>query len=111
MPHAEVVLWSRVRRDAVFGKRFRRQHPIGPYIADFACVTTKLVVEVDGGTHSTSREIAHDRARDAYLKLRGWRVFRVTNESVYKNLHDVLEGIALHLPLPPPPRPLDGPPP
>ncbi|HEY0282345.1 MAG TPA: endonuclease domain-containing protein [Rhizomicrobium sp.] len=108
MTDAEVILWSRLRGRAAEGFRFRRQHPIGPYIADFACAMTRLIVEVDGGTHSTDAELDHDRHRDAFLKSRGWRLFRVTNEDVYKRLDSVLEGICLHMP---PPRPTGGPPP
>lgn len=94
MTDAERILWSRLRRKAFDGEnRFRRQHPIGPYIADFACVAAWLVVEVDGDTHGTEEEVAHDRRRDAYIRARGWRVFRVTNLDVYKNLDVVLEGI------------------
>lgn len=108
MTDAETILWSRLRRDAVMGHRFRRQHPIGPYVADFACVTANLVVEIDGATHSRDAEVAHDRRRDAFLRARGWRVFRVQNSDIYKNLDGVLEGIARHVP---PPRRTAGPPP
>jgi very-short-patch-repair endonuclease len=108
MTDAEIILWSRLRRDAVMGRRFRRQHPIGPYIADFACVAARLVVEVDGGTHGRDEEIAHDRKRDAFLNAHGWHVLRVRNDDVYKNLHDVLDGIARFIP---PPRRTAGPPP
>jgi very-short-patch-repair endonuclease len=102
MTNAEVILWSRLRHNAAHGQRFRRQHPVGPYIADFACVPARLIVEVDGETHSTLAELAHDRRRDAYLRTRGWRVFRITNKDVYENLDSVLEGIVRFLP---PPRP------
>ena len=102
MTHAEVILWSRLRRDNIYGTKFRRQYPIGPYVADFACVHAWLVVEVDGGTHSSKAETSHDRTRDAYLRERGWRVFRVTNEDVYKNLDSVMEGIVRLIPPPPP---------
>ena len=78
MTDAEVILWSRLRRDSVYGARFRRQHPVGRYVADFACVAAWLIVEVDGDTHSSDAEIAHDLERDAYLRDRGWSVFRVT---------------------------------
>jgi len=108
MTDAEIVLWSRLRMRAAGGVRFRRQHPIGPYIADFACVMPRLVIEVDGDTHSTDAELEHDRKREHYLKLRGWRVFRVTNEDVYKRLDIVLEGIFLHMP--PSRRPVRRPP-
>src|SRR5215475_11684640 len=90
MTDAEMILWSRLRRDIMYGLRFRRQHPVGPYVADFACVTAWLIVEVDGGTHSTPAERAHDRRRDMYLRSRGWRVFRVTNDDVYRRLDEVL---------------------
>jgi very-short-patch-repair endonuclease len=114
MTNAEVILWSRLRRGEIYGWRFRRQHPIGPYVADFACVPARLVVEVDGDRHSSTNGLLHDRRRDAYLQSRGWRVFRVTNQDIYKNLDNVLEAIVrqveLRLP-PPPPRPTAGPPP
>ena len=97
MTDAEIFLWSRLRRGIADGFRFRRQHPIGPYIADFACVSASLVVEVDGDTHSTDAEIALDDRRDRYMKVHGWRVLRVTNEDVYKRLDMVIDGVALHL--------------
>ena len=105
MTDAEVIIWSRLRGRFFGDFRFRRQHPIGPYIADFACVMHRLVIEIGGDTHSTEREIDHDRRREGYLKTRGWFVFRVTNEDVYRRLDMVLEGIALHMP---PPRPMGG---
>jgi very-short-patch-repair endonuclease len=97
MTDAEVILWSRLQRHAAGGFHFRKQHPIGPYVADFACTRAHLVVEVDGETHSTVAEREHDRKRDLFLKAQGWRVLRVTNEDVYKRLDMVIEGIALQL--------------
>ena len=93
MTEAEVILWSKLRLKEQHGVRFRRQHPVGPYIADFACVAAKLIVEVDGATHSSDGEIAYDRKRDAYMTQRGWRVIRVSNNDVYKNLDNVCEMI------------------
>ena len=107
MTDAEVILWSRSRRASLAGHRFRRQHPVGNYIADFACVAGRPIVEVDGVTHSSASEILHDTKRDAFLRAQGWRVFRVRNIDVYENLEDVLEGIYRALP----PPPLRGPPP
>ncbi len=98
MTDAETILWSRLRRHVVLGLLFRRQHPIGPYIADFACVGADLVVEVDGATHSTDADIAHDRRRDVYMAARGWRIVRVTNEDVYQNLDGVLDAIFAMIP-------------
>jgi very-short-patch-repair endonuclease len=89
---AETMLWSRVRKD-VHGVRFRRQHPIGPYIADFACVRARLVVEIDGATHSTDAERDYDARRDRYMRLRGWYVLRFRNGDIYDALGDVVERI------------------
>jgi len=93
MTEAEVILWSRLRLKEQHGVHFRRQHPIGPYIADFACVAAKLVVEVDGATHSSDKEISYDKRRDAYMIQRDWRVVRVPNNDVYKHLDEVCEMI------------------
>ena len=97
MTDAEVILWSRLRRDAADGFHFRKQHPIGPFIADFACARACLVVEVDGDTHSTDAEVEHDHRRDEYLTAHGWRVLRVSNQDIYRHLDAVIDGIALYL--------------
>ncbi len=97
MTHAEVLLWQCLRRDAVEGMRFRRQHPIGPYIADFACLPVKLVVEVDGATHGSDAQVAHDRRRSAYLARLGWRVVRFSNWAVYDDMASVIEAIWLEV--------------
>ena len=89
---AETMLWSRVRKD-VHGVRFRRQHPIGPYIADFACVRARLVVEIDGATHSTDAEREYDARRDRYMRSRGWYVLRVQNDDIYDGLSDAVDYI------------------
>jgi very-short-patch-repair endonuclease len=93
MTHAEALLWIYLRRDRT-GARIRRQHPIGPFIADFACLPARLVIEVDGPTHEGDAEVARDRRREGYLRSRGWHVVRVTNQDVYANLNGVLEGIS-----------------
>jgi very-short-patch-repair endonuclease len=103
MPRAEALLWTYLRRKGVLGARFRRQHPIGPYVADFACVSARLVVEVDGATHWTEEQVAHDRRRTEYMAQMGWRLVRVTNTEVYENMDGVWELIARHVP--PPSRP------
>jgi very-short-patch-repair endonuclease len=102
MTRAETILWVRLRRKGLNGCKFRRQHPIGPYVADFAYLPARLVVEVDGDTHGSAEERAHDARRDAFLREKDWRVLRVQNHEVYKNLSDVLEAICRWLP--PPPR-------
>ncbi len=101
MTSAEIILWSRLRRHLAGGHHFRKQHPVGPYIADFVCTQSRLVIEVDGGTHSTDAEREHDRRRDLYLTSHGWKIFRITNEDVYKHLDVVLEGIDFHMQPPP----------
>jgi len=100
MTDAEIILWSRLRGDQMNRHRFRRQYPVGPYIADFVCVPAHLIVEVDGDTHGTATEIAHDRCRAAYVRERGWRTERFTNRDIYKNLNGVLDRIADLLPPP-----------
>jgi very-short-patch-repair endonuclease len=86
---AERVLWQAVRPTAL-GVGFRRQHPIPPYIADFAAPDARLVVEVDGGQHGEGR----DALRDAALAAAGWRVLRFWNDEVLRNTEGVLQRIA-----------------
>ena len=90
---AETILWSRLKGRQRDGWQFRRQHPVGHYIADFACVRAKLVLEVDGATHAEDHEIRRDRLRDSKLAQLGWTVLRVTNLDVYENLEGVLNAI------------------
>jgi very-short-patch-repair endonuclease len=93
MTKAEIALWSRLRGGAVKGRRFRRQHPIGPYVADFACLPMRLIVEVDGDTHISRGDQRYDASRDAYLRSHGWRVLRFWNGDVFENLDGVVERI------------------
>jgi very-short-patch-repair endonuclease len=99
MTKAEVVLWSNLRSLNTRGYKFRRQHPIGPYVADFAHIAGKMVIEIDGSTHWTAEKIAHDRRRDAYLSSRGWTVVRFPNDDVYRDVSRVVEEIARRLTL------------
>ena len=84
---AERTLWRLLRQEQLGGWRFRRQHPIPPYITDFACIEAKLVVEADGGQHAES---SYDEARDRHLRSFGWRVLRFWNNEVLANP----EGVA-----------------
>jgi very-short-patch-repair endonuclease len=103
---AERILWSRLKGRQVQGQHFRVQHPIGPYIADFVCVRERLLVEVDGATHSSEAERAHDERRRVFLESRGWTILRFWNSDVYDNLDGVLRSISDCLPprgrMPPP---------
>lgn len=88
---AEKALW-RALRESNLPFRFRRQHPIGPYIADFACPPRKLVIELDGGQHSETVEA--DARRTEELKKHGYRhVLRFWNNDVLRNLEGVMETI------------------
>ena len=93
LTEAELILWSQLNKRAQRSVRFRRQHPVGPYIADFACVAAKLIVEIDGSTHGSDVAISHDVRRTEYLTARGWLVIRFTNDEVYRQLGTVLDGI------------------
>jgi hypothetical protein len=62
---AETIMWSYLRRDRVEGMRFRKQHPIGPFVADFAFVKAMLIVEIDGATHNSDEQVAYDARRTA----------------------------------------------
>jgi very-short-patch-repair endonuclease len=90
MTDAERLLWSRLRR-RFLGTRFRRQVPLGSYIVDFACMESRVVIEVDGGQHLESMA---DRARDRWLEENQFRVLRFWNHEVLQNLDGVLVRIA-----------------
>ncbi len=90
---AEELLWGELRNRQLGRWKFRRQHPIGRYIVDFVTIDGKLIVEVDGATHSTQAEVEHDEARTRELERSGFHVFRVSNSDIYKNLDGVLESI------------------
>jgi very-short-patch-repair endonuclease len=105
MSNAERKLWSALRGHRFHGVQFRRQAPCGPYIADFLCHAARLIIEVDGATHSTETELARDGRRDAWFEDNGFSVLRVTNAAVYAEFDGVLEMIRLRVEerLPPPP--------
>ena len=94
---SEKLLWSLLRAKQLCGLKFRRQHPIGPFFADFACKAKMLVVEVDGGYHDYVGE--EDLEREAFLRKAGWDVFRVTDKDVEDDPEAVAIGIARHLEL------------
>ena len=97
----EMTLWRLLRDRRLSGFKFRRQVPIGPYVADFACYEGKLVVELDGSQHV---ENAGDVRRDAELQRRGFRVLRIWNNALTFERDGVLEAIwaALQVESPPP---------
>jgi len=92
LTNAEKELWKHIRLRQIAGHKFRRQQPIGTYIADFACLEKKLVVEVDGGQHS--EQSSYDEERTAWLESQGYRVLRFWNNEVLKEIEIVLDVIA-----------------
>jgi len=93
MPSAEQRLWFFIRRKQLVGFRFRRQHTIGPYVADFVCVETKLVIELDGDQHGLGVAPDHDAKRNNFMENEGWTILRFWNNQVYDNVDGVLEMI------------------
>jgi very-short-patch-repair endonuclease len=108
----EVILW-RALRTRPAGFRFRRQHPIGPYCLDFACLSARLAIEIDGEMHSRGDQPQHDTNRDRELATRGFASLRIPARDVLANLQAVVDQIVavcarrspLHQPAAgPPPR-------
>jgi very-short-patch-repair endonuclease len=93
MTASEKLLWSRLRAHRMDGRKFRRQHPIGRYIVDFVCLQSRLIIEVDGGTHADPSREALDIQRTAFLEKLGFRVRRFWNDAVFTNLDVVTEAI------------------
>jgi very-short-patch-repair endonuclease len=90
---AERALWNLLRDSELALPRFRRQHPIGIFIADFCCHERRLIVELDGAIHDDSSQRAWDENRDAYLRQRGYRILRFPNEAVLEEPDSVLRRI------------------
>ena len=94
---AEAALWRRLKAKRLGGFKFRRQHPVGPYILDFYCAARHLAIELDGGQHYEPGAQAYDARRTAYLHLRGITVLRFPTDLVFRELTAVLEWIAITL--------------
>jgi adenine-specific DNA-methyltransferase len=93
MTSTETFVWYRIRRCQLGGFKFRRQHPLGPYIVNFVCLERKLVLELDGGQHADPKQAEYDDRRTAWLRERGYRVYRVWNFEAPKEW----EAIADHI--------------
>jgi adenine-specific DNA-methyltransferase len=100
---AEIRLWHFLRDRRMAGYKFRRQHAIGDFVADFACIECSLIVEADGGQHA--EQIAQDQQRTAFLEAAGFRVLRFWNNEILANTAAVLESIRFTLIRAPSPRP------
>ena len=92
MTSAERILWERLRNKQVLNLRFRRQHPIDIFIADFYCHQARLVIEVDGKIHESQKE--YDIGRSAELERYSIQVIRFTNEEVEYDIENVIEKIS-----------------
>ncbi len=95
MTRAETLLWRHLKANRLSGLGFRRQVPMGSYIADFVAHSCRLIVEVDGESHDFESRIRHDAKRDAWFASRGYRVLRFANDDVMKNLEGVVLAIGL----------------
>ncbi len=93
---AEHRLWARIRRGQIDGHRFRRQHPVGRFFADFACDRLRLILEVDGGVHRLDEVILRDQLRQTELEALGWTVLRFTNEEVLGHPDRIVAAIRSH---------------
>ena len=92
MTDAERRLWYRLRAHRLAGLKFKRQVPIGPFVADFASLSKKIVIELDGGQHSNN---LYDASRDQYMRERGFRVLRFWNNDVLRSTDAILEIMQL----------------
>jgi very-short-patch-repair endonuclease len=92
MSPPEVRLWNRLRRSPS-GVRFRRQHPIGPYVADFYCPAAKLVIEVDGLVHDFADQAEHDDRRGAYMHALGLEVVRISARDVLADVDAIAQSL------------------
>jgi len=98
---AEVFLWQNLQNKQLDGYKFRREHIIGDFIVDFVCLSTQLIIEVDGGYHNEENQKEFDQARTEYLNQKGFRVIRFTNGEVLNDIEKTLEIIKSALNSPP----------
>ncbi len=96
MTQAELILWEQLKMNRLKGYRFKSQHPINFFIADFYCHKARLVVEVDGSIHDTLDQIEYDANRTYILEEFGITVIRFRNEEVLNSINDVLNKITGH---------------
>ncbi len=106
---AETLLWRHLRGRQLAGRKFRRQHPVPPYVLDFYCEELHLGIELDGGQHYLDEGQQRDQRRSEYLLCQGIRLLRFSNREVLLELPAVLERIYVELTAPSPLAPLpDG---
>jgi adenine-specific DNA-methyltransferase len=88
----EHSLWERLRRRQLYGFKFRRQHPIGPFFADFFCPEAKLIIEIDGSQHADGLNL--DKSRTEFLRNTGYDVLRFWNHEISSEIDAVMQRIA-----------------
>ena len=90
---AEKLLWEKLRNNQLGGLKFRRQHPVNIYIADFYCHKFKLIIELDGDYHNQEEQKQKDEVRTEVLRLNGLKIIRFKNEEVEQDINQVLTTI------------------
>ena len=90
---AEKLLWEKLRNNQLEGLKFRRQHPVNIYIADFYCHKFKLIIELDGDYHDQEEQKQKDEVRTEVLRLNGLKIIRFKNEEVEQDINQVLTTI------------------
>jgi very-short-patch-repair endonuclease len=93
---AEQKVWTLVRAGRIDGLKFKRQHPIGPYVVDFACDRLKLVLEIDGGVHRRDEVATNDHLRQVELERLGWTVIRFTNDDALGRPERITDAVRAH---------------
>ena len=93
MTEQEKVLWNILRNNQFYGLKFRRQVPIGNYIADFVCEIHNVIIELYGGQHNEQENVEKDKLRTEFLENKGYKVLRFWNNEVDNNLDGVCEVI------------------
>jgi len=94
---SEKNLWGKLKNNQLKGFKFRRQHPIGLYIADFYCHKLKLIIEVDGEYHNLPEQIEKDKERTQILESNGLQLIRFTNNEIQKNLEQIISEIIIKI--------------
>ena len=97
MTESELLLWEELKSKKFHGLKFRKQHPIQTFVADFYCHKLKLIIEIDGGYHETESQLELDKLRTEVLEFNDVRVIRFTNYDVVNNIEKVLSEIEKYI--------------
>ena len=96
MTEAEKILWKHLRNSKLHGLKFRRQHPVDIFIADFYCHQKKLIIELDGNIHDILEQKEYDEGRTFKLEEKGFKILRFKNEEIINDLENVLDRILIN---------------